>query len=75
MDQLLTFKQQHEETYQEMIHAPIGTSVWKFLQPAEDGSILDTFSCDPSEGTISMNKYADNTNQTNNVINRILEQN
>jgi len=75
MNETLTFKQQYPEKYIEMQHAPIATSVWKFREPGEDGKILDTFACDPTLGTISINKYSDTTNQTAYVINRILEQN
>jgi hypothetical protein len=71
----LTFKQQKPDKYIEMQHSPIGNSVWKFLVAAEDGSIIDNFTCDPTVGTFSFTKYSDNTNQLANVINRILEQN
>jgi hypothetical protein len=75
MNEELTFKQQFPDKYEEMQHAPIGASVWKFMGEGEDGSILDTFACDPTEGTINISKYSDNTNQTKNVISRILDQN
>ena len=75
MNDTLTFKQQYPEKYTEMQHAPIAASVWKFREAGEDGSVLDTFACDPTAGTISINKYSDNTNQTAYVINRILGQN
>lgn len=75
MNNTLTFKQEKPEEYARMEHSPIGNSVWKFLTPAQDGSIIDTFTCDPTEGTFSLTKFAENTNHLSNVINRILEQN
>ena len=73
MDETLTFKQQYPDKYVEMIHAPIGPSVWKFL--GENPEITDTFTCDPTEGTISINRYSENTNQTSHVITKLLAQN
>lgn|GEM_PF-2149248 len=70
MDEQLTFKQQYPDKYVEMSNSPIGPSVWKFLTEGEN--LPETFNCDPSSGTISVNKYTADTNQTGNVIRKIL---
>lgn len=73
MNELLTFKQQYPERYQEMIHAPIGASTWRFL--AEDENLMGSFSCDPTDGIINVNSYNVDTNQLQNVITKILSEN
>ena len=72
MHENLTFKEEKPDEYKKMKDAPIGNSIWK---NKSGENIMEIFVCSPSDGTISINKYSDDTTQIINVITKILSQN
>ncbi|MGB8194940.1 MAG: hypothetical protein WCF67_23595, partial [Chitinophagaceae bacterium] len=73
MNGALTFKQKYPTKYQNIILAPIGKTLWKYL--LADDYFCDGFTTDPTAGQISFTKFPKHSNQVENVITTILANN
>lgn len=73
MNEGFTLKRDKPERYDEMMASPLNKNVFKSVQ--EDDSFCEYFSCEPSAGEISVNKYSSSTQQSINVIKEILSNN
>jgi hypothetical protein len=73
MDENYTLKSQYPDVYHNIISSPIGKTIFKYL--IEDERFPDHFTCDPTNGELSVPLYPKNLNQIQNVINEILSNN
>jgi hypothetical protein len=73
MDENYTLKSQYPSVYNDIITSPIGKTIFKYL--ISDERLPDHFTCDPTNGEISVALYPKNLNQIQNVIDEILSNN
>ncbi|HRD40961.1 MAG TPA: hypothetical protein PLC65_20195 [Bacteroidia bacterium] len=73
MDEEYTVKQQYPDLYKSLIQSPLNKTLFKYL--LDDGELVEHFTAEPSYGTINIPIFPKNSNQINNVINKIISNN
>ncbi len=73
MDENCTLKAEYPEVYTDLIHSPLDKTIFKYL--GNDEAIMEHFTIDPEHGYLSFPLFPSNTNQINNVITQILQNN